>query len=134
MVRLVRGPKYAAGHWATDSESLTRGAPPRDGRALAVDLWWFLFFGGGVPFSLAAGSFEPTAARQPASEYAATECWVSLPMDTEDRNGEFSWRCMDTLEALIVVHRSCSGVQYDDFNYHSPPGLGETRRGLSRPR
>ena len=68
MVRLVRGPKYAAGHWATDSESLTRGAlrekaglwpwiqkrypplplrkvhtlaPPGDSRAQAVDLWWF---------------------------------------------------------------------------------------------
>ena len=37
-------------------------------------------------------------------------------MDIEDRNGEFSWRCMDTLEVLIVA--------YDDFNYHSPPGRG----------
>ena len=56
-----------------------------------------------------------------------------LSTDTEDRSGEFSWSCTDTLEALIVVYRSCSGVQYDDFNYHSPPGLGETPWPFSAP-
>ena len=38
---------------------------------------------GRFPFSLAAGSFETAAARQPASECAATECWVYLSTDTE---------------------------------------------------
>ena len=67
------------------SEKLQTLAPPGDGRALAVDLWWFLLAGFRFLEALALfqDRYPAAAARQPASANAATECWVYLSTDTE---------------------------------------------------
>ena len=56
------------------SERLQALAPPGDGRALALDLWWFLL---GVSVFLSRWLLPTAAARQPASAYAATEFYFA---------------------------------------------------------
>ena len=68
-------------------------APPGDGRAQAVDLWFVSV--GGFRFSGVAGFSGTAAAQPPASEYVAAEAWAHLSADT--------WSFKDRLEALFVI-------------------------------
>ena len=90
------------------SERLQTPAPPGDGRAQAVDLWWLPL--GGFRF------LEPLAPSNQQQHTRPQSAGCTFPRTLRGRSGEFSWSCTDTLEALIVA--------YDSFNYHSQPGSG----------
>ena len=106
-----RGPKNVT----LPSERLQTPAPPGDGRAQAVDLWWFPF--GGFRF---LEPLAPSKQQQHGSQRLSTRpqsAGCTFPRTLRGRSGEFSWSCTDTLEALIVA--------YDSFNNHSQPGPGD---------
>ena len=100
-------------------------APPGDGRAQAVALWWFPLGGFRFLEPLAPSNQQQHGSQRLRSRPQSAGC--TFPRTRRGRSGEFSWSCTDTLEALIVV--------YDSFNYHSQAwSLGLTRRGRARHR